>query len=338
MVVLGDLELAKYPFLADAGEYLKGTGFTLDQLGGDPDLYTIREKAFRRIQTATQSGKVYRSDLGGTAPYALPREVFSFLLAIVLLKLSGARHLVKKFAMQEARAAESFLEKDLGRAATDTQVRLVTKIILDLSGVAVTKRDQHFVIPVHAYLKRAVLFHAKEWKLINRRVERGMVFLTPHETVRLVRQEIINYIAAKIDSAAAPPMVPGLEGLVAKISSINAQFQPRVAVSGEFPPCVKHAINTLKNGENLSHSGRFMLATYLLARGYSPADIVPYFQNAPDYNPSITKYQLNHLAGGSGSGTKYMCQSCDKLRALNHCHATPDCDGITNPTQFGGKK
>ena len=339
VIRLGHLELAKYPFLADAGQYLKEGGFTLEQLGGDPDLQAVREKAFRRIQMAAEEGKVYRSDISGRqdADYALPLEVFSFLLAIILLKLSRAHQLIKKFALQEARGAESFLERDLGRAVTETQISLAAKIIWDLAGVQVSKRDDHFVITVADYLRRAVLFHAREWKLINRRVESGMVYLTPHETVRLIRQELVNYIDGKIRAAATPAMVPGLQEFVDRLVVMNDRFQPRAAVSGEFPPCIKHAVKTLKDGENLSHSGRFMLATYLLARGYAIEEIVPYFQNAPDYNESITLYQLKHLSGKSGSGTKYQCQSCEKLRTLDLCYITPDCAGIINPTQFGAR-
>ena len=38
MLVLGEDEKAKYPFLTDAGEYLKDKGFSLVQFGSDPVL------------------------------------------------------------------------------------------------------------------------------------------------------------------------------------------------------------------------------------------------------------------------------------------------------------
>jgi len=115
MLELGQDEIAKYPFLADAGQYLKDQGFSLEQFGSDPDLKQLIEKAYDRIRVATD-GKIYKSDLDGdhvSKDAALPREVFSFLLAIVLLKLSGMHTLIKRFALAEARRAEKFLEKDL---------------------------------------------------------------------------------------------------------------------------------------------------------------------------------------------------------------------------------
>src|SRR3989338_5556140 len=98
MLSLGQDEIAKYPFLADAGQYLKDKGFTLEQFGTDPDLKSLIEKAFNRIEVAAD-GKIYHSDLIGdqaSNQAALPREVFSFLLAIVLLKLSGMNTLIKR--------------------------------------------------------------------------------------------------------------------------------------------------------------------------------------------------------------------------------------------------
>ncbi len=49
MLALGQDEIAKYPFLADAGQYLKDKGFTLEQFGTDPDLKSLVEKALNRI-------------------------------------------------------------------------------------------------------------------------------------------------------------------------------------------------------------------------------------------------------------------------------------------------
>jgi len=109
-------------------------------------------------------------------------------------------------------------------------------------------------------------------------------------------------------------------------------------VTTEHPPCIKHAIEVLEKGENLSHSGRFMLGTFLLGRGQTVDQIAPLFKNAPDYNEKVTMYQLNHLSGNFGSGTQYVCPSCEKLKSQDLCFAIPECDNIINPLQFGKKK
>ena len=91
MLELGQDEIAKYPFLADAGQYLKDKGFTLEQFGVDPDLKQLISKAYERIQVAAD-GKIYKSDLIDnqvSKEAALPREVFSFLLAIPVIAGAG---------------------------------------------------------------------------------------------------------------------------------------------------------------------------------------------------------------------------------------------------------
>ena len=111
MVDLGTDEIVKYPFLDEAGKYLSDKGFSLEQFGTDPDLKKIVENAFERIITASE-GRIFKSDLASNNS-ALPMEIFSFLIAVILLKLSGMNTLIRRFSLAEARRAEKFLEKDL---------------------------------------------------------------------------------------------------------------------------------------------------------------------------------------------------------------------------------
>jgi len=340
MLELGQDEIAKYPFLADAGQYLKDKGFTLVQFGVDPDLKELISKAYERIQVAAD-GKIYKSDLIDnqvSKEAALPREVFSFLLAIVLLKLCGMHTLIKRFSLAEARRAEKYLEKDLANISDESKNQLAVRVIDDLFSVKVQKQDDFFTIPVSDYLKHSINFHEREWKLINRHVENGNVLLSPHETVRLIRKELGTYINSKIVNAKTPTMIPGFEDSVNKLVLLSKKFKTFTVTTGENPPCVKHALEILEKGENLPHSGRFMLATFLLSKGQTVQQIAPLFKNAPDYNERVTLYQLNHLAGTSGSGTQYSCPSCEKLKTQSLCFATPECDNIISPLQFGKKK
>ena len=340
MLALGQDEIAKYPFLADAGQYLKDQGFSLEQFGTDPDLKQLIIKAYERILVAAD-GKIYKSDLDGdhvSKEAALPREVFSFLLAIVLLKLSGMHTLIKRFALAEARRAEKYLEKDLANISDESKNQFAIRVIDDLFSVQVEKSEDYFIIPISDYLKHSINFHEREWKLINRHVENGYVFLSPHETVRLIRKELGTYINSKIINAKTPTMIPGFEDSVNKLVLLSKKFTTYSVTTGEYPPCVKHAIDILEKGENLPHSGRFMLATFLLSKGQSVQQIAPLFKNAPDYNERVTLYQLNHLAGTSGSGIQYSCPSCEKLKTQSLCFATSECDNIINPLQFGRKK
>ena len=330
MISLGHDEIAKYPFLAEAGQYLQDKGFTLEQFATDPDLQIIVDKAYERIEAAA-NGKIYNTKFDDS-------DTFSFLIAIILLKLSGMNTLINRFSLAEARRAEKFLEKDLVSDLNKTSEELAIKIIRDVFSVSVKKNNNHFVIPIPDYLRHAVNFHEIEWKLVNRRVENGMVFLTPHETVRLIRKELDGYIGSRIRAANTPSLHKGFEDKVNKLAGLAKKFTVSTTVSTEYPPCIKHAIDVLENGENLSHSGRFMLATFLLGRGQPIDKIALLFKNAPDYNEKITRYQINQIAGETGGNTKYSCPSCEKIKSNDLCFAIPECDNIINPIQFGKKR
>ena len=185
MISLGNDEITKYPFLAEAGQYQKDKGFTLEQFATDPDLQIIVDKAYERVEQGKNFNLTPDGSRGDTS---LPLEVFSFLLAIVLLKLSDANTLITKFSLAEARRAEKFLEKDLIGNLNKTSEELAIKIFKELFSVSIKKSGNHFVIPISDYLRHAVNFHELEWRLINRHVEKGMVFLNSHETVRLIRK------------------------------------------------------------------------------------------------------------------------------------------------------
>lgn len=329
---LGTEEIAKYPFLTEAGNYLREKGFTLEQFGSDSDLKPIIELAINRIQTAAD-GKIFNSDF---SIKNLDKEVFSFLIAVILLKQSGMNTLIKRFSLSEARRAEKFLEKDLVNLHTNDE--LAIKIIKDLFSMNVTKSGDYFVIPASDYMMHAVHFHEQEWKLVNRLVDGGNVFLSAHEAVRLIRKELDNYISKKINSANIPDLPESFRSSINTLLDLAKKFKVQIIETTEQPPCVKHALEILSKGENLPHSGRFMLATYLLNKGQTIEEVAPLFKNAPDYNEKITLYQLKHLAGNFGSGTKYACPSCEKLKSENLCFATPECANIVNPLQFGRKK
>ena len=335
MVNLGTDEIVKYPFLAEAGKYLNDKGFSLEQFGTDPDLKKIVENAFERITTASE-GRIFKSDLSSNNS-ALPLEIFSFLIAVILLKLSGMNTLIRRFSLAEARRAEKFLEKDLANNQDTMKAKLSLQILHELFSVNVQRIDQGFTILIHDYLKHSINFHEREWKLINRKVVDGRVQLTSHETVRLVRKELDRHIYTKINSSSSPVMIPGFENYVEKLKQLAKKFEVKNVESTEFPPCIKHSIDVLEKGENLPHSGRFLLATFLLNKGQTVEQIAPLFKNAPDYNPKVTIYQLNQLSGKSGT-TEYKCPSCEKVKSQDLCFPVPACDTIINPLQFGRKR
>ena len=330
---MGTGDLAKYPFLNEAGEYLRESGFGWEELER-PDMKDVIDRAAERVELEV-GGSVYEK----LDKYEI--EILTFLVSLIMVKSISLEPVLKKFALAEARRAEKFLTEDLRRQSETQRRSLFAKIFDDLFKlkIDVAQDGRLFKVSVADYLSRSSHFHEQEWKLINRLVDDGHVYLDADETVRLVRNELSVLIYDKIKAMTLPTLPQPIKARADELrSKLAPRYEYRVAAVTDYPPCVKHALEVMGKGENLSHSARVMLATYMLAIGKPVDEIVTMYENAPDFNEKITRYQVEHLAGMKGSRTKYSVPSCDKLRNENLCFATAECDGIINPIQFGRKR
>lgn len=330
---MGTGDLAKYPFLNEAGEYLRESGFGWEELER-PDMKDVIDRAAERVEVGV-SGNIYDK----LDRYEI--EILTFLVSLMMVKSIGTEQVLRKFTLAEARRAEKFLTEDLKRQNEMQKRSLFAKIFDDLFKlkIEISEDGRLLKVKVADYLARSSHFHEQEWKLINRLVHNGYVYLDADETVRLVRNELSVLIYEKIKTMTLPTLPQAIkvkaDGLRTKLAP---HYEYRVTAVTDYPPCVKHAIEVMDRGENLPHSARVMLATYMHAIGKSVDEIVMMYENAPDFNEKITRYQVEHLAGMKGSRTKYSVPSCDKLRNENLCFATAECDGIINPIQFGRKR
>jgi DNA primase large subunit len=171
-------------------------------------------------------------------------------------------------------------------------------------------------------------------------VHKGYVYLDADETVRLIRNELSVLIYDKVRAMTLPSLPQSINLKADELrQKLLSRYERRLSPAiREYPPCIKHALEVMNKGDNLPHSARVMLATYMLAVGKPLDEIVFMFENAPDFNEKITRYQVEHLAGMKGSHTKYSVPSCDKIRNENLCFATAQCDKLINPIQFGRMK
>lgn len=330
---MGTGDLAKYPFLNEAGEYLRESGFGWEELER-PDMKDVIDRAAERVEVDV-SGNIYDK----LDRYEI--EIITFLVSLMMVKSIGTEPVLRKFTLAEARRAEKFLTEDLKRQNEMQKRSLFAKIFDDLFKlkIEISEDGRLLKVKVADYLARSSHFHEQEWKLINRLVHNGYVYLDADETVRLVRNELSVLIYEKIKTMTLPTLPQAIK---VKADALRTKLAPhyeyRAPAVTDYPPCVKHALEVMDRGENLPHSARVMLATYMLAIGKPVDEIVMMYENAPDFNEKITRYQVEHLAGMKGSRTKYSVPSCDKLRNENLCFATAQCDGIINPIQFGRKR
>jgi DNA primase large subunit len=334
-IKLGTSDLAKYSFLNEASDYIRETHFEFEEFNR-PEMKHVIDRAAERIEIEITKGLVYEK----LDKYEV--EILTFLVTLIIAKSIGSESILKKYSLFEAMRAEKYLTEDLRKERNNERKRLLLfKIFEDLFKINVdldSKDNNLFKVRVTDYLIRAPNFHEEEWKLINRLVHNGYVYLDADETVRLIRSELTSLIYSRVKTMTLSNLP---ESIKAKVDDLRTKLKPhyeyRRYQPTHYPPCIKKALEIMNRGENLPHSARLMLATYMLAIGKSVDDIVILFHNAPDYNENITKYQVEHLAGNRGSHTKYSVPSCEKLRNENLCFATEECNGITNPIQFRSK-
>ena len=237
-----------------------------------------------------------------------------YTLSIILIAASKNTILAKKFALGEAIRAEPLLlmhENHLKKL------------------LPVKKEDDKFVISIADYLKRSIKINEKSWKLVNQNVDAGMVRIKTGKLVRLLRTEISQHVLNTINATRIEEdTIRMLAPLVQKIENITPKYEVTVGKNG-LPPCVEHYVNDLRNGENVNHSGRFLIATWMASAGYETEDITAVFVNAPDYSDRVTKYQVETI-----KKRKYNPPSCAKLKTQGLCHRTDKCGSIINPIQF----
>ena len=316
--------LAKYPFLSNSTEYIKEWNFTFDQLINDPDLSNIRDSAVQRITHHIRDfNDQYIED-------SLEGEILSFVCCIILLKMVDRPRLTQSFILREAERSEKYLMEE---SNTDI-INNIMQEITDIPNLITRIDDEYNKIPIPIYIQQATQFHTKEWKLVNQNIQDGQVILARKSMIRLLRFMIISYMNDRIDKSPKPDIPKSLSNIILQLRELAKQYTKDIVFKGEYPPCIKHAIDTLNKGENLSHSGRLMLGTFLLKIGVNVQDIAVMFKNAPDYDEKVTLYQLDTLMGGTG--TVYECPSCDKLETQNLCHRTVQCNGIYHPLQYKG--
>ncbi len=347
---------SRYPFIADLGKYMEhlyGTELSLKDL---LELPGAKELGLRRVL----------SDLRGSGARPLRdegREVLSFHIAL-LLALASDPWALRRFADQEAKRFTSLALSD----KDDVVMILASRLGVSIEYVGseadacghrvVVGRDSRgltvvecypFRVTVPTYLKLASpLLSEPRWKLVNRLVLKGYVYLSKHDVVRLLENAVKDYIIRKAERLASSineDLLKLIEDEVSRVREVvrsvrgflsSEEREVAERLKGEvredaFPPCIKQIMDSLLRGEHLSHHQRFAIATFLLNIGASTDYVLDLMKHLPDYNERIARYQVEHLAGIRGSRKKYNVYSCDKMKTLGMCVA--EC-GVKSPLQY----
>ena len=212
-------------------------------------------------------------------------------------------------------------------------------------------RTFEFKMHFEDFLEVAPDFHAEEWKLINRFVDDGWVYVRRKELNRLISGKAKQII---LDGRLDIPKLP--RRLTEAVQRIEAEMKTRIRqaepfkltgqVTSAFPPCIQKMYDDSVSGQvNLSHDARFALAAFLLRIGMSEDEVNKVFGHSPDKNTRLIEYQVDHIASkrssrGDAETTGYTPTGCKKLQTNNLCPVylgltyDPLCEYILNPIAF----
>jgi DNA primase large subunit len=197
------------------------------------------------------------------------------------------------------------------------------------------------------YIGNTTHLRDKKWKLVNRLLRGGNVYLTRNEATRLLSEEVRKHIEKRLD-VKKPPNFPAAINEIAdkikklaieKIGEAEMEGLPRIMVQEAFPPCVDVLYQAFTSGRHLSHVGRFTLTSFLINVGMSPEKVIELFRNFSDFNERMTRYQVEHIAGEKGSRTRYVPPQCDTLKTHGVCLGPNElCQRVRHPLAYYRRK
>jgi len=271
-------------------------------------------------------------------------EVSSFPIAVMMVAATADSLIKSRYALAEAKRVSELLKDERKEKMMEIANNFNWKLRTLDGDIVAPPYD--FALHFTDFLKNATGFHDNKWKLVNRLILNGEVYLTKSEASRLLEEEVRRYIegklATKVGSLPQSIMnrVNRLKQLaVEKRGEIRLEEIPKSVIMAAFPPCIKGVYDTIASGRSVSHIGRFALTSFLVNIGMTVEDIVNFFHSVSDFDERMTRYQVEHIAGARGSRTKYIPPRCDTLRTHGICHTTDEtCKEIRHPLAYYRRK
>ncbi|MBC7130522.1 DNA primase large subunit PriL [Candidatus Bathyarchaeota archaeon] len=329
-------DLAKYPFLKEAAEYIKKLDLSIEELAS-PDYTEILERAEERVQEAILYSIITRKTENEDI------ELLSFPTAMMLVAATGMPFIKRRYALAEAKQAYNDLRFEPKEKILAVARNFQWKIDIAEEGVAPYEFKLHFT----NYLRNTTHLKGKKWKLTNRLLVQGYVYLTRSEGARLLSEEIRKHIEKRLDideplklPERIAEKVEKIKNLtLARVSKAEIEGIPKTVKKEAFPPCITALYEAASKGRHLSHVGRFTLTSFLVNIGLPSESVIDIFKGFPDFNERLTRYQVEHIAGERGARTRYLPPSCKTLETHGICiKPGEECRGVAHPLRFYKRK
>ncbi|MDW7776074.1 MAG: DNA primase regulatory subunit PriL [Methanosarcinales archaeon] len=323
-------KLSYYPFLTQAAAYVAQMDSSIDDI--------IKSKAYGMPRSRARS-RVIQSITGAIEEDSNKPDVvelLSYPIARILVSCIDDAFLTRRYALAEAKFANTRMQKE-----DDYET------LLEIGGdfnINASIAEKGFRIHFTDYIRGAAGMRALGWKLVNRRLRSGYVNITKEEYTRLLQEGIRIRIFNSLPLAVPESFCLALKEYLVEVRTCLEQSKKELGEEGfgemepgSFPPCIKHLLAGAQGGVNLAHSARFALTSFLLNIGLSVDQIIQLFGVSPDFKEEMTRYQVEHIAGGTG--TSYKPPSCSTMITYGNCMGKDIlCREIGHPLSYYTKK
>ncbi|MBN1455992.1 MAG: DNA primase large subunit PriL [Methanomicrobia archaeon] len=343
--VVETAHLSYYPFLAAATSYVEASGITLEDLISGAALERARVRGKERVREAIRAGAVRKPRVMSRGQAEI--ELLSYPFARILVSCINNAHLIRRFALAEAKSAYMALKEGSTFTGGDTDLldEMALEFELHLELLGMPHEHAPVRIPFPEYLRYTANLRDKRWKLVNRALDKGQVNLRTNEFLRIL-QEAIHARIRKDLPLDVPPTVcesvrrytneleTELEAWRKQLGEDEFETGIRMKDPSSFPPCIKAILSNLREGVNVPHTARFAVTSFLLNVGLTVDEIIELYRSSPDFDEERTRYQVVHISGEMGS-TKYTAPSCSTMRTYGNCVDSDDvCEKIWHPLSY----
>lgn len=348
----GVLQLLKYPFSREARQtsirLARDLKALVDLLNRPENHYLVQEAENRVYSAITQSEITYPDmrDEKHVLVYSAARVIVEEINNPRLRALQAeaeSKTVNRLLADESDEVLETLCNESLGWTV-ETMGNIQERVQLPLP-----LRSFDFRIQFENFLEVAPDFHADEWKLINRYVDKGWVLIRKRELNRLVSGKFRQIIMfGHLDLPRLPQrFAEAVQRIEVEIKGKFRKYEP-LKITGQvtsaFPPCIQKMYDDSMSGQvNLPHDARFALAAFLLRIGMTEDDVNKVFGHSPDSDNRQIVYQVDHIASKRSMKSDtpgYTPTGCKKLQTNNLCPVylgltyDPLCEYVLNPLAF----
>ena len=329
--------LARFPFLKEASAYLKEKGIEISDVLGDEAYHRVRARGLLRVLIALEKGDkaaiedppLYREE------EVLP-EILAYPVARMIVSCVADQYLIRRYALTEAVWAQARLVQE------DAPF---VEALATMLGIDLRAANGGFRIHFADFLKHTNTMREKEWKLINQVVDQGYVRLPRDRALRVMRNAVQRHIESELPRPVNDEIIRALRRENEQVKTLLASRKERFKAAElgkvsitRFPPCMYNLLASIQNHENVPHTGRFAIVTFLHHIGLSNEEIYKVFGDVPDFAADVTRYQIDHITGTT-SATEYSTPECATMKSYGICPG-PDalCMTIRHPLSYYRKK